>query len=82
MSDRQYRTTDDSVSPAAKTTLAIAVVASLFALLVALSYPGLAAAAGLGGLTAVGTWRVAALLRAVDGICIPGTDICLRPPSA
>jgi hypothetical protein len=82
MSDRQYDSTNAHVSPAAQTTFAIAAVAALFALLVAAAHPTLASAAALGGLTSIGVWRAGALLRDADGICIPGTDVCLRTPSA
>jgi len=78
MSDRHHEPTDTFASPAAQTTFAIAAVAGLFALLVAAAHPTLASAAALGGLTSIGVWRAAALLRTTDGICIPGTDVCLR----
>jgi len=76
--DRQ----DAFVSPAARTTVAIAVLAGFFALLVAAATPGIAAAFALGGLGAIGGTRAMAVLRRADGVCIPGTDVCLRTPAA
>jgi len=70
------------VSPAAQTTISIALLAGFFGLLVAAANPGIAAAFALGGLAVVGGTRAAAFVRRADGVCLPGTDVCLRSPAA
>lgn len=65
-------------SPAATVAAGFAMVAALFAVLVALSYPGMVAAFGLGAVSAVVARRGASLLNRASGVCIPGTDVCLR----
>ena len=73
---------DAFVSPAARTTIAIAVVAGFFGLLLAAANPGVAAAFALGGMLAITARRATAYVRRSAGICIPGTEVCLRPTPA
>ena len=75
-------TNEQVVSPAAYTTVSIAALAGVFTLLVAAANPGIAAAFAVGGLATVAGTRAAALVRESDGVCVPGTDICLRSPTA
>jgi len=70
------------VSPAAQTTVSIALLASFFAVLVAAANPGIAAAFTLGGLAMIGGTRALAFVRRTGGVCVPGTDVCLRSPTA
>jgi len=70
------------VSPAAYTTVSIAILAGVFGLLVAAANPGTAAAFAVGGLATVAGTRGAALVRRSDGVCVPGTGICLRSSAA
>jgi len=70
------------VSPAAQTTIAIAMLAGFFAVLVAAANPGIAAAFALGGLGVIGGTRALAYARRAGGVCVPGTDVCLRTSTA
>jgi Flp pilus assembly protein TadB len=66
------------VSPVAKLAAAVAMLVALFGLLVAAAYPGVAAAFVLGALSAVALRRATRRLADSRGLCVPGTDICLR----
>jgi hypothetical protein len=81
MRENAHNPFDPFASPAARTTVAVALLGGLFALLVALSAPAAAAAFALGGLSAIVVTRTAALLSRRDGIRLPGTDVRLRFPS-
>jgi hypothetical protein len=70
------------VSPAAQTTIAIAILAGFFAVLVAAANPGIAAAFTLGGLGVIAGTRAVAFVRRAGGVCVPGTDVCLRLSAA
>jgi tetrahydromethanopterin S-methyltransferase subunit C len=60
--------------------LAIGVLASVFALLVAVSYTGVAAAVVTGTMaTAVLGLGITRLTS--KGVCVPGTDVCLQSTS-
>ena len=82
MKARQDSHGSQVVSPAAQTTLSIALLAGFLAVLVAAANPGIAAAFTLGSMAVIGGARAAAFVRRADGVCVPGTDVCLRTPAA
>lgn len=63
---------------AKKLVAAIGLLGGVFALLVAASYPGLVAAATTGAVSAAVAGRGARRVRKTGGVCVPGTDVCLR----
>jgi len=71
---------DSFASPAAQIVAGFALLGAVFALLVAAAHPGVAAAFVLGGLSAVAVRWVTGRLAASQGLCVPGTDVCLRKP--
>jgi len=69
---------DSFASPAATVAVGFAMLAAVFAVLVAVSYPGVVVAFTLGALSAVVVQRAARLFTSSSGLCIPGTDVCVR----
>jgi len=67
-----------NASPVAKLSAAVVMLVAFFALLVAAAHPGVAAAFVLGALSAVAMRRGTRLLARSRGLCVPGTDVCLR----
>jgi len=64
-----------------KLVVAVGLVGGMFALLVAASYPGVVTAFAAGGLSAVLVGTAARRVASTGGVCVPGTDVCLRTPS-
>lgn len=71
---------DSFASPATQIVASIVTLGAVFALLVAAAYPGVAAAFVLGGISAVAVRWVTGQIAASSGLCVPGTDVCLRKP--
>jgi len=69
---------DSFASPAAQVAVGFAMVAAVFAVLVAVAYPGVVVAFALGALSAVAVRRAAGLFACSSGLCVPGTDVCVR----
>lgn len=61
-----------------KFVVAVGLLGGAFAMLVAASYPGITAAFATGALSALLVGRVAGYAASTEGVCVPGTDICLR----
>jgi len=61
-----------------KLVVAVGVLGGVFALLVAAAYPGVVAAVAMGGLSAVFVGTAARHVASTGGVCVPGTDVCLR----
>lgn len=70
-----------ATSAAARIAVALGLLGSFVALLVAASYPTLAAAAAGGALFAGAVRYGLGQFDDSEGICVPGTDVCFRTPS-
>lgn len=78
MRQNTHKPSAGSPDPAAELLVAVGLVAGVAVLLLALSYPVVLATMTSGAVAAV--VAESALRRVTTtGVCIPGTDVCIRP---